>query len=202
VCALVGPNGAGLAATAAVAIDHARRHGDSARQQRWQQASTRITTALLSQADSSELLLITRAAHGEKETLHALASVRDTAGQWDRITLPLPGTVTATVLGSGALVSADLSVDERFPQAETLHPGVGASWVTGRRPIQDVDVGRQRAALTLVAGPHDPYTWACAPRHACEQGMITLVPGLAHTIRPERLAPLADPEQRATDRHP
>jgi signal transduction histidine kinase len=131
----------GLAATAAVAIDHARRHEDSTRQQRWQQASTRITTALLSQADSPEVLrlvmaegrllvgaddvLITRSAHGQKESLHALASVGDRAGQWDRVTLPLTGSITAAVLGSGSMVTADLSQDERFPAAGSQHPGVG-----------------------------------------------------------------------------
>ena len=45
-----------LAANAAVAVDHARLHDESARTARLQQASGRITTVLLSQADSPDVL--------------------------------------------------------------------------------------------------------------------------------------------------
>ena len=159
-----------LAANAAVAIDHARRHEESARRQRWQQASTRITTALLSQADSPEVLrlvmaegrllvdaddvLITRSAHGQKESLHALGSVGDRAGQWDRVTLPLPGTVTAMVLRSGSTVSDDLSLDERFPDAGNQHPGVGALIAM---PLASAGVTIAVLIVTRRCG-HPPFT--------------------------------------------
>ncbi|WP_158221183.1 GAF domain-containing protein [Kineosporia sp. R_H_3] len=45
-----------LAANAAVAVDHARLHDETTRARRREQASTRITTALLSEAASDEVL--------------------------------------------------------------------------------------------------------------------------------------------------
>jgi signal transduction histidine kinase len=204
----------GLAATAAVAIDHARRHEESDRRQRWQQATTRITTALLSQADSPELLrlvmaegrllvdaddvLITRSAHGEKETLHALAGVRDTAGQWDRVTLPLPGTVTAMVLGSGALVSADLSVDERFPQAETLHPGVGPLIA---RPLAAAGVTFAVLIVTRRCG-HPPFTAheQDTIEHFSEQIALALELARARTDS-QRMLLVAERDRIARDMH-
>jgi len=131
-----------FATTAAVAIEHARQLAESARRQRWLQATARITTALLSEADSPAVLrsvmaegrllvdaddvLVTRPMDDREETLHALAAVGDDTGRWAAATVPLSGTVTLLACQIGLVVSADLSTDERFPQARTRHPGVGA----------------------------------------------------------------------------
>jgi signal transduction histidine kinase len=92
-----------LAATAAVAVDHARLFEESTRSQQWQQASGRITTALLSDADPSDVLrlvmaegrllvdaddvLVTRPADDREETLRALA-VGGVDGQRAGATVP------------------------------------------------------------------------------------------------------------------
>ena len=129
-----------LAANAAVAVDHARLHDESVRSASRQQAGARITTALLSQADSPDVLrmvmaegrllvdaddvLITRRTPDREETLQPITVITDD-GPWAWPTAPLPGTVTDRVARSGPVASDDLATDDRFRGTAARHPDVG-----------------------------------------------------------------------------
>ena len=129
-----------LAASMARPTDNARLFEELTRQQRWQQASGRITTALLSQDDSDAVLrmvmsegrqlvdadevLITRPVDGHEELLELLGldGAPTRAGSAG---VALPGTVTQLVCDHGPVRTDDFLVDSRFTAAWARHPDIG-----------------------------------------------------------------------------
>jgi signal transduction histidine kinase len=130
-----------FAATAAAAIDATLLNDTTTRRLEWKRASARITTALLSETDSGDVLrmvmaegrrlvdaddvLITRPDDDSEETLEALATIVGRGATWTHEMQPLTGTVTEYVCRSGAIVTPDLAGEPRVPIAHLHHPNVG-----------------------------------------------------------------------------
>lgn len=175
-----------LAATAAVAVDHARRHEESLRRQHRHQATARVTTALLAQARSTDVLrlvmaegrllveadgaLVTRRARGRHEHLHPSAPDGQDPGRWYQPTPGLPCEVTRLSEESGVLVSEDLGTDERFadPRDPEFGPLIAAPLAGegGATPV--LVLTRRRGRPPFTAGERD------ALEQFCEQVAVAL----------------------------
>jgi GAF domain-containing protein len=118
-----------LGAAAGIAVENARLYETARRSQRWIQASAEITTALLSGAETGEVLArITSQARELSDADLALLALPDEQGQWLTIgyadgdgaetvrgvVLPAAQSLSGRVLATGEPVtSADFAADER-----------------------------------------------------------------------------------------
>ncbi len=130
-----------LAATAGAAIQNARLFEELSRRQRWQEATARITTALLSTPESADALrlvmtegcrlvdaddaTITRSVPQREEDFEVVAAVGETAGRMAGTTMTTPGSVTALVRTHGPVAFRDVQADVRVPLDGSPHPGLG-----------------------------------------------------------------------------
>ena len=104
-----------LATAAGVAIENARLYYDARRRQQWLEASTQVTTALLSGTDSQEALAVVarRAREVAGAEMSAIALVRgpsdlrvevvdgESAGKLQGLVLPMAGSYAGTAFGAG-----------------------------------------------------------------------------------------------------
>jgi len=149
-----------LAITAGVAIENARLFEDISRRQRWQEATARITTALLSPDGPDALAMvmdegrklvgahdvaITRPVPGREEDMEFLAVQGATIGQLAGSVLPMLGTVTELVHTCGPVVFTDLLADDRVALDRSLHGDLGPAIAV---PL--ASVGRTTAVLTVA----------------------------------------------------
>src|SRR3984885_6113329 len=133
-----------LGAAAGVAIGNARLYEEARRQQQWLRASSEVTQRLLSEADTDDVLaLVTGQAlemsgadlvvlalpAGDGTQMVIEHAVGDGAGETIGLVLPVTGSVSGLVLGSGKPLSVeDFSGDERVAPVARGHlrPGPAA----------------------------------------------------------------------------
>jgi signal transduction histidine kinase len=122
-----------LAVAAGVAIENARLFDDSRRRQQWLEASTQVTTALLSGTDSEQALAVVaqRAREVAGAEMSAIALVSgpadlrievvdgDTAARLQGLVLPMAGSYAGTAFGAGQPLTVE-SLDSSDPLGDAL----------------------------------------------------------------------------------
>jgi signal transduction histidine kinase len=202
-----------LAITAGVAIENARLFEEVSRRQRWQEATARITTALLSPGSPDALAMvmdegrwlvdaddvaITRPAPGREMEVQFVAAKGDVVGPLVGTIFPMHGTLTALVQSTGPVVFADVLADDRVALDQTLRAGVG--------PVIAVPLasaGRTTAVLTVTRRKgRDPFTTSDLDliTHFGEQAALALEVAQARADA-ERVNVLEDRDRIARDMH-
>ena len=204
-----------LAATAAVAIENARLFEETARRQRWQQATTEITNALLSGTDPHEALRMIARQATRLLDADGAAVLRVAAGQPGSMETVSPTGVLAEhrhgdgTLFSGAelqqmlnvgevLVVPDLSADPRARTESGAAPDIG--------PLVAVPLGTAEQSLSsLVVARRrgrDPFTHDDRTMASGFAEQVSLALELARVrIDAERIRVLEERERIARDMH-
>lgn len=203
-----------LAATAGAAIENARLFEEVSRRQRWQEASARITTALLSAPDSPDALIlvmtegrrlvdaddatITRSGPQREEDLEVVAAVGEAVGRLAGTTMTLRGSVTELVRTLGPVAFRDVQTDGRVPPDCTPHPGLGPVIAV---PLTSAD--RPKLVLMLArAGGREPFTDSDIDLIAHFGEHVALALNLAQArADSERLRVFEDRDRIARDMH-
>jgi len=183
-----------LAITAGVAIENARLFEEISRRQRWQQASARITTALLSPDAPDALGLV-------KDEARRLVDADDVA-----VTQPAadPGdSIGALVRASGPVLLADARAGRRPVLDEALHPDVGPAMAVPLASVGRAATGRPAATLTVTRRrDREPFTTSDLDllTHFGEHAALALELGQARADA-ERVHVLEDRDRIARDMH-
>jgi signal transduction histidine kinase len=202
-----------LAAAAGVAIENARLYDEARRQQRWLAASAEVTRVLLSGADVGEALALITARSLEMSGADLVVLALPAADEMLRIEhaagagaeealgllLPVDGSASGSVLGSGQLLSiSDFSNDRRVARSAREHMDLG--------PAVLVPLGTEgRVHGVLTAGRH-PGAMPLAPAAADMLVTFAAQAGIAlelaeHRRQAERVAVFEDRDRIARDLH-
>src|ERR1700733_11215035 len=203
-----------LGAAAGVAIGNARLYEEARRQQQWLRASSEVTQRLLSEADTDDVLaLVTGQAlemsgadlvvlalpAGDGSQLVIEHAVGDGAGETIGLVLPVTGSVSGLVLGSGKPLSVeDFSGDERVAPVAREHLRLG--------PAVVVPLGAPGNVRGILTAGRRPGSMPLAP--AAVEMLVSFAAqagiGLelaAHRRDAQRLAVFEDRDRIARDLH-
>jgi two-component system, NarL family, sensor histidine kinase DevS len=206
-----------LAGAAGVVIENARLYEDSARRQRWLEATTEIASLLLGRANEHDALqavadrardlaradfasVVVRRSQG-KLAIHVVSrppgdAVRPPA-------LPLDGPLAGAVISSGqTVVVEDLAADPRVDQQALCQQGwpeLGAAVLVPLRTVEGIE-----GVLTLAWSPANDVRFhevdVALPQSFAEQAALSLQVARSQVDK-ERLAVFEDRDRIALDLH-
>ncbi|MBO0787890.1 MAG: GAF domain-containing protein [Actinobacteria bacterium] len=204
-----------LAAAAGVAVENARLYEDAQRRQRWQQASSDLTTRLLSGDEPAAVLAeVTRQARElsgadlavlavpeqDKRRLMIACAEGEGADAARGLVLPADRSLAGRVLGSGQrLRVADFAADDRTAEvARTAMGHIGPAVVFPLGAAGDargvLTIGRRHGALSFPQAAAD-----VAASFAAQAGVVLELAERRRDI--ERLSVYADRDRIARDLH-